>query len=77
MLRSEDGKTEWYDQENYQEAMRNLKNKRKNFWMRESLSITQNWITKLNESTMYIAVFISPTRSESTQRERKTASNYP
>ena len=24
-------KTEWYDQENYQEAMRNFKNKRENF----------------------------------------------
>ena len=45
-------------------------------WER-AFQLLKNWITKLNESTMYIAVFISPTRSESTQRERKTASNYP
>ena len=37
MLRSEGEKTECYDQENYQEAMRNFKNKRENFLNKREL----------------------------------------
>ena len=37
VLRLEGEKTEWYDQENYQETMRDFKNKRKNFLNKREL----------------------------------------
>ena len=74
-------KTEWYDQEklsrNYEKLSRT---KERIFWIRESFSITQKLITKLDESTMYISVFISlsTTLPEVNLRgKEKTASNYP
>ena len=73
ILRSEDEKQSDMIKKIIKKLWENFKNKRENFWMRESFSITQNWITRLNESTMYIAVFISlsTTLPEVNQRSGK------
>ena len=81
MLRSEGEKQSDMIKKNYQETMRNFKNKRENFLnKRELFNYSKTELQNLNESTMYISVFISlsTTLPEVNQRGKEiTASNYP
>ena len=67
-------KTEWYDQENYQRNYEKLQEQKREFseWER-AFQLLKNWLQKLNESTMYISVFIrlSTTLPEVNQRGKE------